>query len=127
MTVIAAILESETNEDQVVSRLDQLDIEGLDWRVYRPEEDTERIMPAVRMNEGGTTGAAGQGVGFPLRMDVREDLALEGMGVPQEEADFYSVSHARGATVIVVETPSDYASDVRLALQEAGATRLSAE
>jgi len=126
MTVIAAIINSETSEDKVISRLDQLAIEGLDWRVYRAEEDTERIMPAVRLNEGGT-GATSQGVGLPLQMDVREDLVLEDLGIPQEEADFYALSHARGATVIVVETPSDYASDVRLALEEAGATRLSAE
>jgi hypothetical protein len=127
MATVAAILNSETDEDKVIAGLDRLEIEGLDWRVYRSQEDTERIMPAVRLDGSGTAGATTQGAGVPLRMDMPEDLALEDFGIPEEEANFYAQSHARGATILVVETPSDHIDQVRALLREGGATNISDE
>jgi hypothetical protein len=128
MTKVAAILSGTETADRVIQQLADLQIEGLDWRVYRPEVDHERLMPGW---PGGSTPAASAGAAQPIGVaivtDMPEDELLEEKGIAEDEADFYSQSLAHGATVIIVETPSAQVSTIRQLLQAAGATRVSAE
>lgn len=128
MTNIAAILSGAETADRVVKQLADLQIQGLDWRLYRPEVDHERLMPG--WPAGGTGGAATgsvQPIGVAIVTDMPEENVLEDKGIPEPEADFYSQGLAHGATVIVVETPSAEADTVRQLLRSAGATRISVE
>jgi hypothetical protein len=128
MANVAAILSGAEAADRAIQQLADLQIEGLDWRVYRPEVDHERLMPG--WPAGGTTAASSgtaQPVGVAIVTDMPEDDFLEDKGIPEDEADFYAQSLAHGATVIVVETPSAHTDTVRQLLQAAGATRVSSE
>lgn len=47
MSTITAILPDQTSVEVVTDRLAALHYDTLDWRLVDPEEDQERILPAV--------------------------------------------------------------------------------
>lgn len=127
MANIAAILSGAETADRVIQQLADLNIDGLDWRVFRPEVDHERLMPGWPVSGVGASGSAtGQPIGAPIVADLPEENVLEDKGIPDDEADYYAQSLARGATVLVIETPGDDAATIRQLLEEAGASRISA-
>jgi hypothetical protein len=128
MANIAAILSGAETADRVIQQLAELNLDELDWRVFRPEVDHERLMPGWPAAGAGATGSAtGQPMGAAIVADLPEETVLSDKGIPDDEADYYSQSLAHGATVLVVETAAEHLATVRRLLEEAGATRISTE
>ncbi|MCL4861116.1 MAG: hypothetical protein KJZ93_16990 [Caldilineaceae bacterium] len=126
MKTIAAVLSGAETADEAIKRLSELNVDDLDWRVYRPEVDHERIMPGVPP-AGLAGGGATQQAGIALRADLPEDIPLEDAGIPESEAEFYAMSLARGGTVVVVSAPSEHENAIYELLEEAGASRITSE
>jgi len=128
MANIAAILSGAESADRAIQQLADLNLEGLDWRVFRPEIDHERLMPG--WPAGGVAGSGSgtaQPVGAAIIAGLPEENVLEDEGIPDEEADFYAQSLAHGATILVVDAPAEHTAAVRRVLEAAGATRISTD
>lgn len=126
MKTIAAVLSGAETADEAISRLADLNIDELDWQVFRPEVDHDRIMPGMPA-AGLTGGGSTQQAGVALAVDLPEDKALKNAGIPQAEAEFYALSLARGGTVVVVTAPSEHEDTICSILKEAGASRITSE
>lgn len=126
MTTIRAIINETDSADRTVEQLSALNIADLEWEIFQPQVDHERIVPGVPagtyLATGGTimTPAA-----VPIVADLPEENVLEDAGVSDEEAEYYAESMEHGATVIVIDVPSVHADRVRQVLKEAGASRIS--
>lgn len=129
MAKITAILPDEETAGFVTDQLAALHNDKLDWRLVEPEDDNERILPAIGWPLGG--GAAnttsGAPVAVPMQYDYPEDEALKDRGVDPEEAESYSQSVDRGSSVIIINTPSDSVERVRHILQEANAQQIDVD
>ncbi|HMN31463.1 MAG TPA: hypothetical protein PKE45_25160 [Caldilineaceae bacterium] len=124
MTHIATILSGAETTERAIQQLAALNIDGLDWRVLRPEVDHERLIPGWPVGSSAA-GATGQPVGAPVVADLPEGNVLEDEGVPDDEAEYYAQSLAHGATVVVIDSPAEHVDLVCRVLENVGATRIS--
>lgn len=128
MATIRAILSETNSADKAVEKLSELKIDDLSWRIFQPQDDHERIIPAVPTGAYPATGGSTMTpVAMPVITDLAEDNVLEDAGVPDEEANYYAESLAHGATVIVIDAPSEHEQTVRKVLEDAGASRITSE
>lgn len=130
MSKVAALLANDEIAETVTDSLARMRNEDITWELFQEQEDMERILPAF-IGSGSATAQAGGGTGVPLGLAVQtrypEDQALEDRGADDDVADFYAQSIAHGATAVIVETPHEYREQVRSALADAGATRITWE
>ena len=128
MATLRAILSETNSADRVVEKLSELKIDDLSWRVFQPQDDYERIMPAIPAGGYAATGGSTMTpVAMPVVADLPEDNILEDAGIPDEEADYYAESLAHGATIIVIDASSQYEQTVRKLLEDAGASHITSE
>jgi len=127
MTHIAAILRGAESAERAIQELADLNIDGLDWRVLRPEVDHERLMPGWPAGGAVTGSGTAQPIGAPIIADLPEDDVLEDEGIPDDEADYYAQSLAHGATVLVIDTSEEHVNTVRRILEKVDASRISVE
>jgi len=127
MSKIAALLPDEEIAENATDRLAKLNIDDLTWELVRDEDNRERILPVMAWPAGNSAQGGGVPVGIVTRADYPEEKALEDRGAYHDDADFYAQSVAHGATAIIVDAPDEYREQVRTALQNAGATRISQE
>jgi hypothetical protein len=127
MSKIAALLSDEEIAENATDRLAKLKIDDLTWELVRKEDDMDRILPVMAWPAGNSAQGGGVSVGIATRTDYPKAEALEERGAADEDADFYAQSVAHGATAIIVEVPEEYRGQVRAALEQAGATRISWE
>jgi hypothetical protein len=128
MTTIRAILSETNSADKAVKKLSELKIEDLEWRIFQPQDEHDRLVPlAPAGTYPAVGGSASTPVGVPVVADLPEDEVLEEAGVPDEEADYYAESLAHGATVIVIDSPAKHKATVQKVLEASGASRITAE
>jgi hypothetical protein len=128
MAKIAAMIPDGEAAEAITDRLAKLQIDDLDWRIIGPDEDHERIFPALAWPVGSGASTSGQGpLGVPLHTDYPEDKAVEDRGVDGDEAEFYGRSIEQGGTAIIIEAPSDYVEQIRRILEEADAQQVTVD
>jgi hypothetical protein len=128
MSKITAILPDQETAEHVTDRLTALRRDDLDWRLVEPQDDHERILPAIGWPLGDSASTAGRGVGaVPVQYDYPEDEALKDRGVDRDEAESYSVSVERGGIAIIIEARSEFEDEVRRILEEADAQQIDVE
>jgi hypothetical protein len=128
MTKITAVLPDQETAELVTDRLTALRRDDLDWRLVEPQDDHERILPAIGWPLGDSATTAGRGVGaVPVVYDYPEDEALKDRGVDRDEAESYRVSVERGGIAIIIEAQSAYEDEVRRILEEADAQQIDVE
>jgi hypothetical protein len=128
MSKITAILPDQETAEHVTDRLTALRRDDLDWRLVEPQDDHERILPAIGWPLGDTATTAGRGVGaVPVPYDYPEDEALKDRGVDRDEAESYRVSVERGGIAIIIEARSEYEDEVRRILEAADAQQIDVE
>lgn len=125
MTHIATILSGAETAERAIQQLADLKIEGLDWRVLRPEVDHERLMPGWPAGGSVAGTGTGQPVGAPIVADLPEENVIEDEGIPDDEAEYYAQSLDHGATVVVIDSPAEHVDLVRRVLENVGASRIS--
>jgi len=128
MAKITAILPDEEKAEFVTDQLSTLRIDNLDWRLVEPEDDHERILPAIGWPSGGTSNTSTTGpVAIPVQYDYPEDEALKDRGVDRDESESYQLSVERGGIAIIIRTPSDYEDEIRRILEAADAQQIDVE
>ena len=128
MSTITAILPDQTSVEVVTDRLAALHYDTLDWRLVDPEEDQERILPAVGGPLGAPSNSTGSGVAaIPIQYDYPEKEALHDEGLPREEAAAVGRSIERGGTAIIIEVPADHENEVRRILEKSDAQLIVVE
>lgn len=128
MAKIAAMLPDDEAAEAITDRLAKLQIDDLDWRLIGPEDDHERIFPALAWPVGSGSSTSGQGpIGVPLHTDYPEDEAVEDQGVDDDAAEFYGRSIEQGGTAIIIEAPDEYAAQIRRILEEADAQQVTVD
>jgi hypothetical protein len=125
VTRIATILSGAETAERAIQQLADLNIDGLDWRVLRPEIDHERLMPGWPAGGSVASTGTGQPVGAPIVADLPEENVLEDEGIPDDEAEYYAQSLDHGATVLVIDSPAEQVNRVRQILEDVGASRIS--
>lgn len=128
MARIAAMVPNDEAADVITSRLAKLEIDDLDWRLIGPEDDHERIFPALAWPVGSGSSTSGQGpLGVPLQTDYPEEQAVEDRGVDDTDAEFYGRSIEQGGTAIIIEAPAEYEEQIRRILEEANAQQVTVD
>lgn len=128
MAKITAILPDEEKAELVTDQLSTLRIDNLDWRLVEPDDDHERILPAVGWPLGGTTNTSTTGpVAIPVQYDYPEDEALKDRGVDRDESESYQLSVERGGIAIIIKAPSDSEAQIRRILEAADAQQIDVE
>jgi len=128
MTKVMAVLPDESVAEIVTDQLSSFDRDKVDWRLIRPGDNDDRIIPAIGWPLGGGAGsstATGGLVGMPIQTDYPDDEAMRDRGADGEDAEFYGRSVAHGGIAIVVETSDDYVGQVRRILDQAGAQQVT--
>ncbi|MBX3011454.1 MAG: hypothetical protein KF832_08090 [Caldilineaceae bacterium] len=129
MSKVAAILENDEVTETATDHLAKLRVDDLTWELLSEEGEVERILPAFVWPSGNTAQVSGVAapLGAVVQADYPEEETLENKGADGSVADYYALSIARGATVIIVDAPHDYREQVRSTLADAGATRITWE
>jgi len=131
MAKVMAILPDEEVVETVTDQLSKLNIDDLDWRLIRPNED-ERLFPVLGgplggSGTGGTGTASGGIIGAAVRTDYPEDEELRNDGASDDDAEFYGQSVDHGGIAIVVDTPSEHVNQVRSVLEKADAEQVTTQ
>ncbi len=127
MAKVMAVLPDESVAEVVTDQLSNFDRDKVDWNLVRPEDNDDRIIPALGwpLGGGGNSTASGGPVGVPIQTDYPDDEAMGDLGVDGDDADYYGQSVAHGGIAIVVETSDDYVGQVRRILEQAGAQQVT--
>jgi len=119
MAKITGILPSEESAEAVVEQLSRLKIDNLDWRVVTPQEDTDRLIPAVGWHTTGASGTTGAPFGLPIVTDYPEDEVLADRGVDPADAEPIGRAAEQGGTLIVIDVADGYEDEIRAILESA--------
>jgi hypothetical protein len=126
MAKVSASFDDQQQADAVVSELGHMNIDGLDWRVHQPGNDSAGAAPIV----GLPAGMAGNGVRaadggpavvppfFATGADRRD-------GTGDDAGDYLRQARARGATVIEVDAPSGMEDAVQDLFSRHGAANMT--
>ncbi len=119
MTKLIATFE-EIQADGALDELSQMNLDGVDWRVYRPGDNERAGAPAIPVvadtTGTGTQGSAGgPAIGPAILGLAGNDLAGPGdnAALDDDVADYIERARARGAVVVAVRAPAEAESAVR--------------
>lgn len=127
MAKITGILPSDESAETVVEQLSKLQIDNLDWRVVTPQEDTDRIIPAVGWHTTGASGSTGVPMGLPIVTDYPEDEVLADRGVDPEDAEPIGRAAEQGGTLIVIDVADSYENEIRAILEAADVQMIASD
>jgi hypothetical protein len=128
MSKLTGILPDEIAAEKVVKQLSSLNIDRLDWTLQTPDQDTDRIIPAVAWPAGGVSGGvSATPLGLPIVADYPEDEVLADRGMEREDAEVVGRAVEHGGTLIIINVSDDYDDEIRAILESADASMITTD
>jgi hypothetical protein len=125
MVKILASFE-EAQAEAAIEELSRLNIEGADWRVYRPGDDIGRrgVLAAPNTSGSGARAADGGAVGL-FGIFGGRDSELGEPGTSSEKGGYIDQILDRGGVVLVVDVPDEHETAIRYLLDRHDASNVT--